>query len=285
MRTQLNRNSAHVAGADGGRSRSPALARVRFLAFLVIVLGLPALLMSRGGQQMIDLGKLSLVLLPGVAGLILNGGLGKETIARSWRRVGLAAGVTISVSVGTLAVSLAAGAAAFGGPNSDATGAVLAMGATGLTSVLEELGWAGGGLALAQKACGRRLGVLILGLAWASWHLIPTFLRVGLFPELEAAPPAMLAAFVAGCLVYRDLLTRLRLRAGTWLAAAAAHAAPNVLLTGLVGAGLMIQTPGADWRLFPAPGGLGFLGLAVAALVWLSLSRAGRSMMGATHER
>lgn len=241
-------------------------AHAKFAAFVAIVLGLPAVLMIQPGQEMADLGKLALILSPALAGLILNGGLGRRTGPRRWRIVALAFGLTLLIAAGALAVSLGAGASRFGGPALDPA---TALGATALTSVLEELGWAGGGLALALKAWGRRTGVIFLGLAWAAWHLVPTFLHVGLFPELEAAPPAMLAAFVVSCLIYRELLTELRLRAGTWLAAAAAHAGPNMLLTGFVTAGLVLLPQGADWRFFPAPGGLVFPILALVAVVWL----------------
>jgi hypothetical protein len=80
----------------------------------------------------------------------------------------------------------------------------------------------------------------ILGLVWAAWHLVPTFLKVGLFPELEAAPPLMLVAFVVSCLVYRELLTRFVERAHSLMGAAAGHAAPNLMFTGLVASGLVL---------------------------------------------
>jgi nitroreductase len=140
-----------------------------------------------------------------------------------------------------------------------------AVGATALTSVLEELGWAGGGLALAIGAFGRRGGVAVLGLVWAAWHLIPAFLHIGLFPELERAPLPMLATFTVTCMIYRELLTRLRERARTWWAAAAGHAAPNMLLAALMAAGLGGFDRLGHWPFFPAPGGLVFLLLALAA--------------------
>ena len=141
------------------------------------------------------------------------------------------------------------------------------MGVSAVTSVLEELGWAGGGLALAMAAFGRRWGVPVLGLVWAAWHLVPTALHVGLFPELETAPTPMILSFIAACVIYRLLLTNLRQRAGTWLAAAAGHAAPNILLAGLMTAGLGgFDRPGTFWMVFPAPGGLVFPVLALLAL-------------------
>ncbi|OYW84115.1 MAG: hypothetical protein B7Z20_11460 [Sphingobium sp. 32-64-5] len=111
--------------------------------------------------------------------------------------------------------------------------------------------------------------MLILGLVWAAWHLVPVALKVGLFPYLEAAPPLMIAAFIASCLIYRELLTLLKEKSGTWLGAAAGHAAPNVLLAGLIAAGVGLPDRAEDWPFFPAPGGLVFPLLALAALLVL----------------
>lgn len=251
-------------------------ARLRFLLFCVIVLGLPGGLMALGDPQLADLGKLTLILSPAVAGLILNLGLGRRAGSIRWREVGGAALVTLAVVGLALAVSLLAGASTFAGTPYAPDRAAAAVGATLLTSVLEELGWAGGGLALALKAFGRRFGVLILGLVWAAWHLVPTFFKVGLFPELEAAPPLMLVAFVIACVIYRELLTRFVDRSHTWLAAAAGHAAPNVALTVLVTYGLVILDKPQAWPLFPAPGGVVFVALALAA-VWVMRSKTGAS--------
>jgi hypothetical protein len=121
----------------------------------------------------------------------------------------------------------------------------------------------------ALKAFGRRVGVPILGLVWAAWHLVPTFLKVGLFPELEAAPPLMLLAFVGACLIYRELLTRFVERSCSWLGAAAGHAAPNLMFTGFIAWGLVILERPEAWQWFPAPGGLVFPALALAAVLAL----------------
>lgn len=244
-------------------------ARVRFGLFCVIVLALPAALMALDDPRIGDLGKLVMILSPAVAGLALNWGLGKRKGPIRWRSVGLAALVTLTIAGLALAAALVTGAAGFSGQPRAVPDAATLVAGTLLTSVLEELGWAGGGLALALKAFGRRVGVLILGLVWAAWHLIPTFLKVGLFPELEAAPPLMLGVFVIACLIYRELLTRFVERSGSWLGAAAGHAAPNVLLTGFVAlSGLVVLERPEAWPLFPAPGGVVFAGLALAA-VWL----------------
>ena len=245
-------------------------APVMFGVFVIVVLGLPAALMAAGDPRLADVGKLAMIALPGPAGWILNRGLGDRGQKVRWSWVALTAALTLSVSIGALAVAMAAGAAWFKA-NGAAPGVLLkAAGASGLTSVLEELGWAGGGLALAVKALGRRWGVLVLGLVWAAWHLVPVVFRAGLFPDLEAGPPGMIAAFVASCVIYRALLTDLRTRARTWLAAAAGHAAPNILVAGLAAAGLGGFHDPARWPLYPAPGGLVFPALALVAVLALN---------------
>jgi len=252
-------------------------ARLRFLLFCVIVLALPGGLMALDDPRVGDLGKLALILSPAVAGLALNLGLGKRTHPIKWREVGLAAVITLTIAGLALVAALLTGAAGFSGQPMAQQSAVAAIAGTLLTSVLEELGWAGGGLALALKAFGRRVGVLILGVVWAAWHLIPTFLKIGLFPELEAAPPLMLGVFVIACVIYRELLTRFVERSGTCLGAAAGHAAPNVLLTGfIVLSGLVVLERPEAWPLFPAPGGVVFAVLALAA-VFILRSRIGAS--------
>jgi hypothetical protein len=60
---------------------------------------------------------------------------------------------------------------------------------------------------------------------------------------------------------------------------AAAHAAPNILLTGFVTSGLVILKQPEGWPLFPAPGGVVFAVLALVA-VWLLRPR-DRSAAGA----
>ncbi len=206
---------------------------------------------------------------PALAGLALNRGAPASARPRRWLWVSLAAAVTLAIAIGALAAALAVGAARFGPPVGGGGAVAGRAGLSLVTSVLEELGWAGGGLGLATAALGRRWGVGVLGLVWAAWHLVPTVLRVGLFPELEVAPPAMLGAFVVACLIYRELLTTLREFAGTWLAAAAGHAAPNILLAVLLAGGLGgLERPGV-WPFFPAPGGLVFPVLALAALMAL----------------
>lgn len=249
----------------------PNSAQLRFAAFVAIVLAAPAALMALGDPRLTDLGKLAMILLPGPVGLLLNRGLGDRRGEVRWRWVAVAAVTTLLVAAGALAAAVAAGAATFR-PGASTTAVVAAAGASALTSVLEELGWAGGGLGLAVGAFGRRWGVLVLGLVWAAWHLVPVALKVGLFPDLEAGPPGMIAAFVVACVLYRALLTDLRTRAGTWLAAAAGHAAPNIVLAGLMAAGLS-GFRDAGWVFFPAPGGLVFPVLTAGAILALRSRR------------
>ena len=242
-------------------------ARVKFGLFVLVVLGLPGGLMALDDPRIGDLGKLALILSPAVAGLVLSWGLGDRGQRARGSAVALAGGVTVAVVGLALAVAFIPGVAAFRQPSAGLPIVAQTIVAVALTSVLEELGWAVGGLRLAVAAFGRRVGVLILGLVWAAWHLIPTLLKIGLFPDLEAAPPAMLAAFVASCVVYRELLTLLQERARTWWAAAVGHALPNMLVAGLMAAGIGAFDLDAGWWAFPAPGGLFFLAFALIAVL------------------
>lgn len=241
-----------------------ALSSLKFAIFVVVVLALPAGLMAQDDPRMIALGKLAMILTPGAAGLILNLGVGDARRGSGWRRIMGAAGVTLAVAGCALAAAVATGAASFRLAGIPVWDLMALAGGAMLTSVLEELGWAGGGLALADRALGPRWGVTVLGVVWAAWHLIPVVLGVGLFPYLEEGPPAMIAAFVAACILYRHLLTDLRRRAGTWMAAAAGHAAPNIALAGLMAAGLDVAT--GPWWWFPAPGGLVFPLMTIVAI-------------------
>lgn len=252
-----------------------AFAWLRFVLFVVIVLALPAVLMATADPQLVDLGKLAMILSPALAGLALSARRWNRDSGTSWRWVVGAAATTLLVALGALGVAVAVGAASFRLQDTPLDSIMASAGGSALTSVLEELGWAGGGLSLAIAACGRRLGVLILGLVWAAWHLVPVALKVGLFPYLEAAPPLMIAAFIASCVVYRELLTLLREKSGSWLGAAAGHAAPNVLLAGLLAAGVGLSDRAEDWPFFPAPGGVVFLLLALAAVVALRWNKRG----------
>lgn len=234
-----------------------------------MVLALPAALMTTSDPRLIDLGKLAMILIPGVAGLALSPERWRRGSDVNWRWVWGAGAITLLIALGALGVAVAAGAASAqlrGTPLSVIGGKV---GGSALTSVLEEVGWAGGGLAVATAACGRRWGVLILGLVWAAWHLIPVALQIGLFPYLETAPPLMIAAFIASCVIYRELLTVLKEQSGSWLGAAAGHAAPNILLAGLLAAGTQLSDRTEHWPFFPAPGGLVFPLLTLGALLVL----------------
>jgi hypothetical protein len=233
--------------------------------------------MATGRPQFVDLGRLAMILLPGTVGLLLR--VRSAGSAPRWGWIALAPLVTIAVAAGALTASGAGGLLGMHEPALNIGGVASAAGVSALTSILEEWGWAGAGLALSTTAFGRRWGVGALGLIWAAWHLVPVVLRIGMFPDLEAGPPARVVAFIAACLVYRELLTRLQQRAGSWLGAAAPHAAPNALLAGLMAAGLGgFQSP-ADWRLYPAPGGLVFLALAAVAagIVGMTSGRTSRT--------
>lgn len=250
-----------------------AFARLRFALFVVTVLALPAGLMATADTQLVDLGKLTMILSPAAAGLALSTKRWSRGPALSWGWVVGAGVMTLLVAFGALGVAIAVGAASIQFVGASLNAIVESAAGSALTSVLEELGWAGGGLAIATAAFGRRWGVLSLGLVWAAWHLIPVALHVGLFPYLEAAPPLMIASFVASCLIYRELLTVLRERAGSWIGAAVGHAVPNVLLAGLLAAGVGLSERTEDWPFFPAPGGLVFPLFALGALVLVHRTR------------
>jgi hypothetical protein len=244
-------------------------ARVRFALFAVLVLGLPGVLMQGPDAQTVDLGKLALILGPAIFGNALAFGLGSRSGPIVWRYVAIAGVATLSICAIALAASILAGSSSFSGPALDRSATIAALAGTCLTSVLEELGWALGGLTLAVRAWGERAGVLLLGFVWALWHLVPVVLQVGLFPELERAPPMMLAAFVACCIAYRVLLTAFVVRANSWLAAAVGHLGPNLFITAFIAGGLVVLPAAEDWPLFPAPGGVLFLALVLLAVIVL----------------
>ncbi|MCC7004275.1 MAG: hypothetical protein IT357_19125 [Gemmatimonadaceae bacterium] len=232
-----------------------ASAKLRFALFVAIVLALPAALMASTDAELRDLGKLAMIVSPAIAGFALAPRSPRRASHVSWRWVSGAAIITLLVALGALAVAVAVGAASVALTPTPFRNIASAVGASALTSVLEELGWAAGGLALATAAYGRRWGVLALGTVWAAWHLIPVALHVGLFPYLEAAPPLMIAAFVASCLIYRELLTQLRERSNSWLGAAAGHAAPNIVLAGLIAAGVTLPPGRTTGRSSPRRAG------------------------------
>ena len=271
----LGRSSWHSTSNLG--DFSVVFAQFRFALFVIIVLALPAGLMAATDPQLVDLGKLTMILGPAVAGLALSPSRWDRGSGVRWTWILGAAAVTLLVALGSLAVAVAVGAASVQLQGAALEAIIGPMGGSALTSVLEELGWAGGGLALAIAACGRRWGVLILGAVWAAWHLVPVVLHVGLFPYLEAATPLMIAAFIASCLIYRELLTLLRERSGTWLGAAAGHAAPNILLAGLIAAGIGLSDRPQDWPFFPAPGGLVFPLFALGAVLALRWAKGGQA--------
>lgn len=241
--------------------------RVRFAAYAICVLIVPAALMATGRPQQVDLGRLTMILLPGPLGMLFcaEGVRGRPR----WRWVALAPLVTLAVSACGLGVAAAAGLVQSQGHAPNLGVPLSAAGLSTLTSLLEEWGWAGAGLTLSVGALGQRWGVVALGLVWAAWHLIPVALGVGMFPDLEGGPPVRLVSFVAACVAYRALLTGLQQRAGSWLAAAMAHAAPNAVFAALMAAGIGGFHAPSAWALYPAPGGLAFLALTVVAVLLL----------------
>jgi hypothetical protein len=260
------------ASAARTSSEQPVLAvnsRLRFALFAVLVLGVPAVLMQGPDAQTVDLGKLALILGPAIFGNALAFGPGIRSGPIVWRHVALAGVATLAICALSLAASILANQSNFSGPELDRPATIAALAGTCLTSVLEELGWALGGLTLAVRAWGERAEVFVPGCVWALWLLVPVALDVGLFPELERAPPLMLAAFVACCIAFRALLTGFVVRANSWLAAAVAHLVPNLFVTSFIAGGLVVLPAADDWVLFPAPGGVLFLALVLLAATGL----------------
>lgn len=243
--------------------------KLRFLVFCSIVLGIPAVLMSANEPRLNDLGKLALILGPALAGSLLSIGMSLPSRDRLGAACAQAVVVTVGIASLSLLAALLLGAVDFGCARLPPERVLAAVAAASLTSVLEEFGWARGGLALANAALGRSMGVAALGALWAAWHLIPTFLHSGLFPELESAPPSMMLVFLVTCVFYRELLTRFAERGGSWLAAAAAHAAPNMLFAALMSSGLVIHVSADAWMAYPAPGGIAFAVLVLAGLYFV----------------
>lgn len=257
-----------------------ARAPLRYAAFALWTLGAPALaFLALAPKDANEAGPAMLVLLlsPALAGFVATRGLptqppGGPTLPA----VGLAFGVMCAViTVSTLG--------AFAGGALVPTGSFVAAGAlpgaiTGLvTSSLEELGWGAGGITLARRAFGPRVGVLSLGVLWAAWHLVvaalaPPAVVLGMFGTEHPLAPARVVAFIVGCVAFRILVTALRDRSNNVWPAVAAHATGNVLLGALVGSGVARIDADGPWALFPGPTGLPFL-LATAAAAALLLRR------------
>ena len=74
------------------------MAVFKFVVSCLIVLILPGSLMAIGDPELVDLGKLTLILSPAVAGLALNMGFGNRGERVQWRSVGGAALITLTVA-------------------------------------------------------------------------------------------------------------------------------------------------------------------------------------------
>ena len=80
--------------------------KFRFAVFAAAVLVLPAGLMATGDPRLRDLGKLAMILLPGITGVILSRGLGAREARPAWKWVGLAGVVTLAVALGAVAAAM-----------------------------------------------------------------------------------------------------------------------------------------------------------------------------------
>ena len=139
-----------------------AFARLRFVVFIIIVLGLPAGLMAATDPQLVDLGKLAMILSPAVAGLALSTKRWSRGSATSWGWISGAAAITLLVTLGALSVAIAVGAASFRLEDTPLDAVMRSAGGSALTSVLKN--W--GGLAVVSPWRSRRLEDV--GACW-SW--------------------------------------------------------------------------------------------------------------------
>lgn len=248
----------------------------RFWALAVGVIGAPALAfaaLAPADAEAAGPAMLVFLLSPALLANALAWGLPR----RPARRIGPAVGAAVAVTSGIIAVSalaaVAGGALVVGGEVDAAAGAAGAVSGA-VTSTLEELGWAAGGIAVARASLGPRLGVVGLGVVWAAWHLVvaamapPEVVR-GLFGTADSLGAARIGLFVLGCVAYRVVLTALRDRADAVWPAVAAHATGNVILGGLIGSGWARLAPDGPWVAFPGPTGVPFLVAAAVAAVGL----------------
>lgn len=252
---------------------------VRLLLFTAWVLGAPSLafqVLAPTDAESAGPAMLVFILSPALAGFVLSRGLPGQpstTNAQKLRGVGLAFVVTLTTILLSTGAAVALGALVRGTP---AAGAGAAIASAFITSTLEELGWAAGGLAIVRAALPERVAIPTLGVVWACWHLViaafaPPEVAIGMFP-LGTPFALALAGFVLGCVALRLLLTELRDRAGTVWAAAVGHVVGNVLLGALLGSGVLAFSPDGPWWAFPGPTGLVFFTLTMMA--WRLVRRA-----------
>jgi len=249
---------------------------LRFWLYVAMVLGLPSLTfvaLQPTTHAEAEPGMLVLIVVPALAGFLVTRGLDRREPAAPWsvmRGVLLGSAVTLVIVGVSLALAVATGAARLTGEGAPEA-AIGAIGAAVVTGTLEELGWAGGGLQVARNALGRWLGVGVLGLVWAAWHLqvaalAPAQTAASLFPRGDPFAPGPLVGFIFGCVAYRFLLTELRDASRSPWPAVAAHATGNIALGGLLAAGALVLPPEGPWVTFPSVNGIVFpIGALVAA--------------------
>jgi len=256
----------------------PQLHALRFVLFTLLALGVPALaiaLLPPGTADQPSLGMVVLIVMPMVAGFAVTRGLPRpERQGRAWLALGLAALLVLGIMAVTTPIGWLAGIVSWTGAPVAVGGAVAGLISALITSTLEELGWAAGGLRTARRGLGRTGGVIALGLVWGTWHLIPAALAPqdpitsGIFPLGSPFTPGVLVGFFAGVLAYRVLLTELQdLAGGRVWPAVVAHVAGNVWFGVLVGSGLLAFSAEGPWWAYPSIIGLPFVVLsALAAL-------------------
>lgn len=255
----------------------------RLLLFTAWVLGAPSLafyVSAPTHAESAGPAMLVFILSPAIAGFVLSRGLKKQESSRPVTQklagLALAVGVTLTTYLASTIAAVASGALVRGTPAAG-PGAGAAVASALVTSTLEELGWAAGGLAIFRAALPERLAIPTLGVVWACWHLVvaafaPPEIATGMFP-LGSPFSLLLPGFVLGCVALRLLLTELRDRAWTVWAAAAGHAVGNVILGALLGSGTLSFAPDVGWWAFPGPTGIVFFALTMSA--W-GLLRRGR---------
>lgn len=250
---------------------------MRFVVFAAIVLGVPSglfVLLEPSSAEEAGPAMLALILLPSLAGALLARGLPREEVRRRSvvGGVGLAVGVTAAVVALSAVTGVATGAVRWLGTGTIGAAAGT-LAASVVTSTLEELGWAAGGLRVARASLGRHAGLVALSVVWALWHPVvaafaPAETVAMMFPRGDMFEPGPLIGFFVGLWAYRLLLTELRDQSASVWPAVAAHVTGNVLLGAPLGGGYASTPPEGPWWGFPSATGVFF---AVAALVatWL----------------
>lgn len=154
-----------------------------------------------------------------------------------WRWLVIAVGGPIALYVAAgLVVSLAGGEVQWSAIGSTPEFPALGIAAFVLANLVcygvgEELGWRGFALPQLQRSMSATCASLIIGVAWAAWHL-PLFAFTGMSAMGLAAVVGWLASMVAGSFLMTSLFNE---SGGSVLAVALFHGVLDVLMTSPVG--------------------------------------------------